>query len=63
MRVKNAVTQEFRERMIKSSIGFGELSDALGVSESTLYRWFRHELTQKQRQAITIALTQLEEVA
>lgn len=60
MRVKKAPNPDIRERMIKGCFGFGEVSDALGVSESTLYRWMRHELTAEQRQAITTALTQLE---
>lgn len=54
------VNSDIRGRMKKSGVGFGEVSDVIGVSESTLYRWMRHELTAEQRQAITTALTQLE---
>lgn len=60
--MKNRKTEnpEIRNRMRKSGIGFGELSDKIGISETSLFRWLRHELTQEQRALIEAALKQLE---
>lgn len=60
--MKNRKTEnpEIRKRMTASGIGYGELSDAIGVSETTLYRWLRHVLTEEQRKLIENALTELE---
>ena len=63
MRNRNTENPGIRKRMRESGIGFAKLSDALGVAETTLYRWMRHELTAEQRQAITTALEKLEGVA
>lgn len=59
MKAKKTVNQPLRNRMTKSGVGFGEVSDVIGVSESTLYRWLRHELTQEQQQLIETAFEQL----
>ena len=58
MKSKKVVNPDIRERIAR--VGYGEVSDTIGVSESTLYRCLRHELTVEQRQFITSALEQLE---
>lgn len=44
--------EEIRNEMKSHSVTFWMLADSLGVSEGTLYRWFRHELPNDKKEQI-----------
>lgn len=50
---------EIREKILNNNLGYAEMADAIGVSEATVFRWLRHELTAEQRQKIDAAFAAL----
>ena len=40
--------QELRDRMKAKNVFNWELAEKLGVAESTIYRWMRHQMDDKQ---------------
>lgn len=50
---------DIRENIKKNGIGYCEVASTIGVSEATLYRWLRHDLTEGQRAAINEAVKML----
>ena len=47
--------EEIRKRIIDNRRSYAEVADAIGVSEGTVFRWLRHELTAEQRDKIEAA--------
>lgn len=56
---KNA---DIRALLSENQIYLYELSDSLGISESALYRWMRHELSKDQTRAIRAAIANIVKV-
>ena len=50
---------EIRQTMQANHIPQWRVADALGVSENTLHRWLRHQLTGERKQQVTEALDKL----
>lgn len=50
---------DIRENIKKNGIWYCEIANAIGVSEATLYRWLRNDLTEGQRAAINEAVKKL----
>lgn len=53
------MNEEIKNKLRNHGIRMWELSDAIGVSESTIYRWMRHELSKEQRGVIDSAIRTL----
>lgn len=51
--------EAIRKRIIDSHRSYAEIADAIGVSEGTVFRWLRHELTLEQRSKIESAFDAL----
>ena len=51
------INREIREAMRIAGMTRWQLADAAGVSEPTLYRWLRHELSDEKRQRLLAAIT------
>lgn len=50
---------EIRMLMKVNDIRFWQLAEAVGVSDPTINRWFRHELEGEQRKRVEFALQKL----
>lgn len=51
-------------KLLKSkNIPLWKIADEIGISETTIYRWFRKPLTNEQYQKIMSAVKQLEFIA
>ena len=50
----------FRDRMKACKVTFWELAVEIGISESSLIRWFRQEMHDEQRNRVDAALKRLE---
>lgn len=46
------VNSTIKAEMKLHNMTYWQLADLLGVAESTLYRWFRHELPEEEKQRI-----------
>ena len=46
------VNSTIKAKMKLHNMTYWQLADLLGVAESTLYRWFRHELPEDEKQRI-----------
>lgn len=53
------MNEGIKKELRNHGIRIWELSDAIGVSEATIYRWMRHELSQKHRDVIDSAIRTL----
>jgi len=50
------MNQEIREAIKKAHVWQWEVAQALGISENTLIRWLRKDLSSEQRAAIIAAI-------
>lgn len=53
------VNEEIRMEMRVNEIPLWRIAEAVGVSEPTITRWFRHELEGEQRKRVESALQKL----
>lgn len=51
--------QEIRERIKELGLKQWQVADACGIGESTLVRWFRHELSNEQKIIVLKAIHEL----
>lgn len=54
--VKNMTTEEIRKAVLDNGMKFWELADALNVTDGTLSKWLRHELTPEKKAKIISAI-------
>lgn len=47
---------EIRDMITENGLFLWQLADLLNVSESTVYRWLRHELPQERKREIISAI-------
>lgn len=52
---------EIRDMITKNGLFLWQLADMLNVSESTVYRWLRHELPQERKKEIMSAIQRAKE--
>ncbi|MCD7845241.1 MAG: hypothetical protein LUG57_05195 [Oscillospiraceae bacterium] len=51
--------QDLRERVNSSGLLHWQLAERIGISENTLCRWLRYELTAERRERVEAALDAL----
>lgn len=51
---------ELRQKVENSGIFYWQIAEKLGVSDATLCRWLRHELSNEKKSQIFAAITELE---
>ena len=50
---------EIKSLASRKKVALWEIADKLGISENTLYRWFRHELPEDKEQQIREAINEI----
>lgn len=53
------MNNEVRQAIAKAGLKYWQVADAVGVSETTLYVWMRHELTGEKRTRVMNAIETL----
>lgn len=52
--------QDIKQLIKSKRIFIYEIADVIGITEFSLHRWFRHDLTDEQRQKVLDAISTLE---
>ncbi len=58
---KNPANRDIRDRLSVYNIRLWEVAEAIGVSESTIYRWMRTPLCVYHRQLVNAAIDKIKE--
>ena len=51
--------QDIKQLIKSKRIFIYEIADEIGITEFSLHRWFRHDLTDEQRQKVLDAISAL----
>lgn len=57
--IHNTANPQIRRELKENSIPFWKIAEKIGVSESTVVRWFRTELTPEQAERVNRSIQQI----